>query len=192
MFCKNQSHKKKKGPLSKAFPIKDGRFRLSYDIHVETRHRSEEIATNHLLAVASHHALAGCEVFWCKDGWCDDEWHVRSVDVAGLEVAAALVADEDLVSDEVRILVDCEAVAERADCLCSDCEWRGNLTLTIDGELRLVEDRRLEDRCDVRAANEEVCRAAECLAVDGVGNVDDCLDECLVPLTNRTGECRSD
>ena len=85
---------------------------ISYDIHVETCDGAKEIAANHLLTVASHHTLTWCEIFWCEDCWCDNEWNVRSVDVAGLEVAAALVADEDLVTREIRILVDCEAVAE--------------------------------------------------------------------------------
>ena len=186
------TNKKKKGPLSKAFPIKDGRFRLSYDIHVQTCDRAEKVAANHFLTVASHYTLTWCEILWCEDGWCDNEWNVWCVDVTGLEVGTALVADEDLVTREVRILVDCEAVAERTDCLCTDCEWRSDLTFTVDGELWLIEDRALEDCCNVWSADHEVCRAAECLAVDGVCHVDDCLDEGLVPLANRTGEGWSD
>ena len=132
------------------------------------------------------------EILGSEYGWCDNEWYVRSVDVTCLKVAAALVANEDLVTREVRILVDCEAVAERADCLCTDCEWRSNLTFTIDGELWLIEDRALKDCCNVWSADHEVCRAAECLAVDCVCHVDDCLDEGLIPLADRTGEGWSD
>jgi len=161
---------------------------MSYDIHVETCDGSVEVGANHLLAVASHHALTWCEVFWCEDRWCHDEWNVWCVDVACLEVAAALVADEDLVTNEVRILVDCEAVAECTDRLCTDGEWRTNLSFAVHGELWLIEHRSLEDRCNVWTANEEVCRAAEGLTMDGVGDIDDCLDEGLVPFTDRTGE----
>ena len=85
---------------------------MSYYIHVETCDRSEEIAANHFLTVASHYTLTWCEILWCEDGWCDNEWNVWCVDVTCLEVGTALVADEDLVTNEVRILVDCEAVAE--------------------------------------------------------------------------------
>ena len=149
---------------------------MSYYIHVQTCDRAVKIRPHHFLTVASHHTLARSEIFRCEYGWCDNEWHVRSVDVAGLEVAAALVADKDLVSDEIGVLVDGKAVAESTDCFCADGEWRANLSFAVHGELGLIEHRGLEDGCDVWAANHEVCRATERLAMDGVGNVDDCLD----------------
>ena len=55
-------------------------------MHIQAGNCTVEVGTNHLLTVASHHALTGCEVLWCEDSWGDDEWYVRSVNVTGLKV----------------------------------------------------------------------------------------------------------
>ncbi len=165
---------------------------MSNHIHVENRNGPVKVRANHFLAVAGHHTLTRCEILRGKDGRGDDQRNVRGVDVAGLEVGAALVADEDLVTWEVRILVDREAVRDGTDCLGADGERRTDLALTVDRELGLVEHRGLEDGADVRTGDEEVRRAAEGLAVDGVRHVDDCLDEGLVPLADGTSELGTD
>jgi hypothetical protein len=161
------------------------------DVHIETRDSSVEVRAHHLLAVAGHHALSRGEVLRREDRRGDDERDVRGVHVAGLEVGAALVADEDLVPGEVRILVDREAVAQRADLLGADGHRRADLTGAVDAVRRLVVHRGLEHRGDVRTDDDEVRRAAERLAVDLVRHVDDRLDEGLVPLANRAGERRA-
>ena len=119
------------------------------NVHVKTRDRAVEVAADHLLAVASHHTLTWGEILWREDGGSDDEWHVRSVDVAGLEVAAALVTDEDLVTGEVGVLVDCEAVGEAAHGCCTDGEAASDLALAVEAVAGLVEDRSLEDGCHI-------------------------------------------
>jgi len=119
--------------------------RTSDDVHVQTGYGAVEVAADHLLAVASHHALTWGEVLWSEDGRSDDQRYVRSVDVAGLEVAATLVTDEDLVTWEVGVLVDCEAVGEAADRCCTDLECRTDLALAVEAVAGLVEDRSLED-----------------------------------------------
>ena len=93
-----------------------GAFRRQYliksdNVHVHASNCTVEVSANHLLAVASHHALAGCEVFWREDGRSDDQRYVRSVDVTSLEVGSALVTDKNLVTREVGVFVDCESVA---------------------------------------------------------------------------------
>jgi len=45
-------------------------------VHVEARNSSVEVGTNHLLAVASHHALTWGEVLRSEDGRSHDERHV--------------------------------------------------------------------------------------------------------------------
>ena len=90
------------------------------DVEIKAGHGAVEVGTNHLLAVARHHAFTWGEVLRRKDGRCDNQRHVRSVDVSSLQVASALEADEDLISGEVRILVDREPVAQGADLLCAD------------------------------------------------------------------------
>lgn len=84
--------------------------RTSDDVHVEAGDRTVEVGANHLLTVTGHHALPGSEVLRSEDRRGDDERDVGGVDVACLEVAAALEADEDLVTGEVRILVNGKAV----------------------------------------------------------------------------------
>ena len=69
-----------------------------YHVHVQNRHGAVKITADRALAIPSHHSLTGREVFRCEDGRGDDERNVRGVYVACLEVAAALVADEDLVA----------------------------------------------------------------------------------------------
>ena len=160
----------------------------SDDIEIEDCDCAVEVRPNELLAVAGHHALTGCEVLWVEDRGGDDEWNVWSVDVAGLEVGAALVADEDLVPWEVGVLVDCEAVRERADLLAADRHWRGDLALAVECVGGAVVHRCLEDRRNIGTDNDEVGGAAKRLPVDLVGDVDDRLDERLVPLADRAGE----
>ena len=126
------------------------------DVHVEARNCTVEVGTNHLLTVASHDTLTWGEVLRCEDRRRYDERHVRSVDVAGLEVAATLVADEDLVPWEVRILVDSEAVAESTNLVGTD-DHAADLSLAVQRERRLEVNRSLEDGCDVRTNNNEVC-----------------------------------
>jgi len=96
---------------------------LSDNVHVHTGDCTVEVSANHLLTVASHNALTGCEVFWCEDGWGDDEWYVRSVDVTSLEVGTSLVTNKDLVAWEVGVLVDCETVAQGTNLFSTDAEW---------------------------------------------------------------------
>ena len=90
------------------------------DVEIEDGNGAVEVGTNHLLAVASHNTLTWGEVLRCKDGRCDNQRHIRCIDITGFQVASALEADEDLISGEVRILVDREAVAQCADLLCAD------------------------------------------------------------------------
>ena len=123
--------------------------RTSDDVHVEAGDRSVEVGANHLLAVTGHYALPGGEVLRSEDRRCDDERDVRSVDIACLEVATALVTDEDLITGEVGVLVDGEAVGERSDGCCTDLECRTDLALTVEAVAGLVEDRSLEDRSDI-------------------------------------------
>ena len=123
--------------------------RTSDDVHVEAGYGAVEVAADHLLAVASHHALTWGEVLGSEDGGSDNQWDVRSVDVAGLEVAAALVTDEDLVTGEVGVLVDGEAVGEAADGCCTDREAGSNLALAVEAVAGLVEDRSLEYGCHI-------------------------------------------
>ena len=165
--------------------------RTSDDVHVEAGHGAVEVAADHLLAVAGHDTLSRCEVFRSEDRRSDDERDVRSVDVAGLEVAAALEADEDLVPGEVRILVDREAVAQGTDLLGADRERSADLSGAVDAVARAVVRPSFENRGDVRTDHDEVRGAAKRLAVDLVADVDDCLGEGLVPLTDRTGEVRA-
>ena len=87
------------------------------DVHVRNGDASIEVASNHLLTVAIHDTLTRGEVLRCKDRRSDDKRHVRSIDIASLKVASALVADEDLVPWEVRILIDREAVAKSTNIL---------------------------------------------------------------------------
>jgi len=108
--CKEQCIKTKRGS-PKATPFTEIRSVRSDDVHVHAGHGAVEVSANHLLAVAGHNTLARSEILWREDCWCDNQRNIRSVDVAGLEVAAALVTDEDLVTGEVGILVDGEAVA---------------------------------------------------------------------------------
>jgi len=107
--------------------------------HVEAGDGAVEVATDHLLAVPCHDALTRSEVLRGEDGGGDNQRNVGSVDVAGLEVASTLEADEDLVPGEVRILVDREAVADCTDWGGAHCEWVANLTLAIDRDVWLVE-----------------------------------------------------
>ncbi len=123
--------------------------RTSDDVHVEAGYGAVEVAADHLLAVASHHALAWGEVLGGEDGGSDDQWHVRCVDVAGLEVATTLVTDKDLVTGEVGVLVDGEAVAQAADGCCTDREGGADLALAVEAVAGLVEDRSLEDGCHI-------------------------------------------
>ena len=123
--------------------------RTSDDVHVEAGYGAVEVAADHLLAVASHHALTWGEVLWSEDGGSDNQWDVRSVDVAGLEVASTLVTDKDLVTWEVGVLVDCEAVAQAADRCCTDREGGTDLALTVEAVAGFVEDRGLEDGGDI-------------------------------------------
>lgn len=123
--------------------------RTSDDVHVEAGYGAVEVAADHLLAVASHHALTWGEVLGSEDGGSDDQWDVRSVDVAGLEVATTLVTDEDLVTGEVGVLVDCEAVAQAADGCCTDREAAADLALAVEAVAGLVEDRSLEHGGDI-------------------------------------------
>ena len=60
-------------------------FRLD-DIKIQAGNCTVEVSTNHLLTVASHHALTGCEVLGSEDRRGDDERYVRSVDVTSLKV----------------------------------------------------------------------------------------------------------
>ena len=129
---------------------KGGRFisqeaRTSDDVHVEAGYGAVEVAADHLLAVTSHHALSWGEVLGSEDGGSDDQWDVRSVDVAGLEVATTLVTDEDLVTWEVGVLVDGEAVAQAANGCCTDREGGTDLALAVEAVAGLVEDRSLEN-----------------------------------------------
>ncbi len=162
--------------------------RTSDDVHVEAGDRSVEVGANHLLAVTGHHALPGGEVLRSEDRRGDDERNVGSVDIACLEVAAALVTDEDLVTGEVGVLVDGEAVAQGADRCSTDRHGATDLALAVDAVVGLVHDRSLEDRGDVGADHDEVGRTTEGLTVDLVGDVDDGLDESLVPLTDGASE----
>ena len=80
------------------------------DVEIEDGHGAVEVGTNHLLAVPGHDSLTWGEVLRREDGRCDNQRHIRSIDITGLQIASALEADEDLISGEVRILVDREAV----------------------------------------------------------------------------------
>ena len=95
---------------------------------------SIEVVTNHLLTISSHHALARSEVFWCEDCRSNDERYVRSIYVASLKVAAALIANKNLVAWEVGVLVDCEAVAQCTDLLSAKTKWCLNLTVAIKAD----------------------------------------------------------
>ena len=125
-------------------------------VHVEASHSAIEVAANHLLAITSHDTLTRGEVLGSKDGGSDNEWNVGSVDVTGLQVAAALEADEDLVAGEVRILVDGEAVAEGSDLLGANGHGGTDLTAAIDGVDGLVEHRSLQDGGDIGGDHDEV------------------------------------
>lgn len=171
-------------------PSFDGR--TSDDVHVEHLHHAVEVASDHLLAVASHNTLTWREVFRCEDRWRNDEWNVWAVDVARLEVASALVSDKDLVPWEVRILVDREAVGNRSDVLCTDGEWRTHLAVAVHRELWLVEHGALKDGANVWARDDEVRRTAKRLPVDRVCHVDDRLDQRLVPFADGARELWSD
>ena len=70
-----------------------------------------EVGTNHLLTVASQDTLTRGEVLRREDRRSDNQRHVWSVDIASLQVASALITDEDLIPWEVGILVDRKAIA---------------------------------------------------------------------------------
>ena len=162
------------------------------DVHIQNRDYTVKIRSHHLLPVPRHHTLSRCKVLRREDRRSHDEWDVRAIHIPGLQVAAALVAHEDPVPREVRVLVDREAVAEGTDRLGADGEGASQLTFAVDGELRLVEHRGLEDRGNVGGRDHEVRGTAEGLAMNRVRRVDDRLDEGLVPLTDGAGELRTD
>ena len=109
------------------------------NVHVQTRDGAVEVAADHLLAVASHHAFAWGEVLWCEDCRGDNQRHVRCIYVTCFEVASTLVTDEDLVTWEVGVLVDSEAVAQAADRCCTDREGGTDLALAVEAVAGLVE-----------------------------------------------------
>ena len=162
---------------------------LSLDnVHVEAGNCSVEVSTYHLLTVASHYTLTRCEIFWREDGWGDDKRNVRSIDEACLKVATALVTDEDLVTWEVGVLVNGEAVTKCTDLLCTHCERSTNLAVTVEAVCRTIKNRCFKDCCNVRLNNDEVRGTAKCLSMDLVSNVDNGLSKSLVPLTNCASE----
>jgi len=67
------SIKTKKGlPIKAAPSIYQLRILSLDNVHIHAGYCTVEVSANHLLAVASHHALAGCEVFWLEDSRSDD------------------------------------------------------------------------------------------------------------------------
>ena len=109
------------------------------NVHVQTRDGAVEVAADHLLAVASHHAFAWGEVLWCEDCRGDNQGHVRRIYVTCFEVASTLVTDVDFVTWEVGVLVDGEAVGEAAYGCCTDGEAAADLALAVKAVAGLVE-----------------------------------------------------
>ena len=80
------------------------------DVEIKTGHGAVEVRANHLLTVASHDTLSRGEVLRCEDGRRDNQGDIRGIYVTGFQVASTLKSNEDLVTREVRILVDRETV----------------------------------------------------------------------------------